>query len=98
MTIDQLALATQKEFQIIHDEFRATRGEMATKAALAELCKSFDENFKEVNTSISDLRTIVEALAAQVSAYMARTNEDISKLQAADKNLGIRLRVLEKRG
>jgi hypothetical protein len=60
MTIDQLALATEKEFQSIHKEFRAIREEVATKAEMRE-------GFDKVNNSINDLRRLVESLTAQVS-------------------------------
>ncbi|HUC02044.1 MAG TPA: hypothetical protein VMA75_04030 [Candidatus Paceibacterota bacterium] len=96
MTIEQLALATQKEFQIIHDEFRTIRTEMrgmATKAEVAEL----REGLEKVNRSIADLHQLVEKLAVQVSVYITRTNEDIRNLQAADKDLDLRLRMMEER-
>jgi len=109
MTIEQLALATQKEFQIIHDEFRAIRVEMgATKAEVAELRVEVAElrgevaelraSIEKINNTVVDLRQLVEKLAVQVSVYMTRTNEDIRNLQAADKDLDLRLRVVEKRG
>jgi hypothetical protein len=91
MTIDQLALATEKEFQIIHKEIRAMREEFVTKA-------EFKEFKDEVLGAIRDLTQIVARMDAQLSAFMARTNEDISKLQAADRDFDVRLRVVEKRG
>jgi hypothetical protein len=84
MTIDILALAIQKDF----DDVRA---EMATKNDL----KLFKD---EIIKAIGDLRKITEGVDARLSAYMARTNEDISKLQGADRDFDVRLRMVEKRG
>jgi hypothetical protein len=84
MTIDTLALAIQKDF----DDIRA---EMATKGEL----KSTED---KILKAIDGLRQIVERNDARLSAYTARTDEDIKDLRDTTKKFDVRLRVVEKRG
>ena len=84
MTIDTLALAIQKDF----DDIRA---EMATKGEL----KSMED---KILKAIDGLRQIVERNDTRLSAYMARTDEDIKDLRDTTKKFDVRLRVVEKRG
>jgi hypothetical protein len=94
MTIDKLALAIQKDFDVVHAEMiemKTTMGGMATKDEL----RSFKD---EVLAAIADLRKVTEGINAHFSAYAVRTNEDISKLQGANKDFDVRLRVVEERG
>ena len=95
MTIETLALATEKEFQIIHKELRAIREEMATNFVTKTEFKEFKD---EIIGAIKELTQIVRTMDARLSAYTARSNEDISKLQGADRDLDVRLRVVENRG
>ncbi|HUC31717.1 MAG TPA: hypothetical protein VMR99_03490 [Candidatus Paceibacterota bacterium] len=91
MTIDALAIATQEEFDIIHDEFRAVRTEIAEmKATMAT---------KDELKSMEDrILNAIAGIDGRFSAYAVRTNEDVSRLQGSNKDLDIRLRVVEKRG
>lgn len=91
MTIDTLALAIQKDFDDVHAEMREMKATMATKDEL----KSFKD---EILKAIGDLRKITEGIDARFSAYVLRTNEDVSELQGSVKDLDVRLRVVEKRG
>jgi hypothetical protein len=69
-------------------EMKAT---MATKDELRSM-----EN--KILKAIEGLRQVVESNDARLSAYMARTNEDISRLQGSDRDFDVRLRMVEKRG
>ncbi len=91
MTIDTLALAIQKDFDEVHAEITEMKATMATKDEL----RSFKD---EILKAIADLRKITMGVDARLSAYMARTDEDISKLQGSDRDFDVRLRVVEKRG
>ena len=72
-------------------EMTGMKATMATKDEL----RSFKD---EILKAIADLRKITEGIDARFSAYALRTNEDISKLHAADRNFDVRLRVVERRG
>ncbi len=98
MTIGTLALAIQKDFDEVHAEIAEMKVEIiemkATMATKDEL-RSFKD---EILKAIADLRKITMGVDARLSAYMARTDEDISKLQGSDRDFDVRLRVVEKRG
>jgi hypothetical protein len=48
--------------------------------------------------AIEWLKRIVERNDTKLSVSMARTNDDLSKLQAVDRDFDVRLRVVETRG
>jgi ferritin-like metal-binding protein YciE len=87
MTIDKLAISIQKDFDAVHTE-------MATLATKEELGSMENKILK----AIADLRKVTESVDERLSAHISRTNEDISKLQGVDRDLDVRLRVVEKRG
>ncbi len=86
MNIDKLAIAIQKDFDKVHvemGEMKTTMSGMATK--------------NELTLFKNEILAAIAKMDTRLSAYMARTNEDVSKLQGSDKNYDVRLRVLEKR-
>ena len=83
MTIDDLAVATQQEFQSIREE-------MATKQELKEIKN-------EIITEITQvLGGAIERLDIHLSAYQSQTNEAITNLQELSQEHDGRLRILEK--
>ena len=112
MTIDNLAFAIQKDFDDVHAEMTEMKVEMTEmKAEMAEMKVEMTEMKATMATkdelrsmegkilmAIEGLRQIVERNDVRLSAYMARTNEDISKLQGSDRDFDVRLRMIEKRG
>ena len=83
MTIDTLALAIQKDFDDVHIEMAEMKATMATK--------------NELKSMESKILLAIEKMDARLSAYMACTNEDISRLQGSDRDFDVRLRIIEKR-
>jgi hypothetical protein len=108
MTIDKLAVSIEKDFDRIRaemGEMKADMGEMKAemvgmKSAMGGVATKDElRSFKdEILNAIADLRKVTEGIDARFSAYAVRTNEDISKLQGANKDFDVRLRVVEKRG
>jgi hypothetical protein len=90
MTIDTLALAIQKDF----DDARIEMADMKTE--MVEM-KAIMATKNELKSTESKILLAIEKMDARLSAYMARTNEDISRLQGSDRDFDVRLRMVEKR-
>jgi len=91
MKLETLALAIQKDFDDVHAEM----GEMKTEIADIKATMATKDELKATETKIL---LAIEKMDARLSAYIARTNEDISKLQGTDRDFDVRLRMVEKRG
>jgi hypothetical protein len=93
MTIDTLALAIQKDFGDVHAEMADMKTEMAEMKTTMGGMATKDE----LKSMESKILLAIEKMDARLSAYMARTNEDISRLQGSDRDFDVRLRMVEKR-
>jgi hypothetical protein len=93
MTIDTLALAIQKDFDDVHIEMAEMKTEMAEMKTTMGGMATKDE----LKSTESKILLAIEKMDARLSAYMARTNEDISRLQGSDRDFDVRLRIIEKR-
>ena len=91
MNIHNLAIAIQKDFDKVNEEF----GKIHTDIAEIKATMATKDELKGFKNEILEA---IGKMDTRLSAYMARTNEDISKLQGSDRDFDVRLRVLEKRG
>jgi|GEM_PF-2462059 archaellum component FlaC len=92
--VDERFAKVDEEFGKVHAEIAEIKVTMSGMATKEEL-KSFKD---EILAAIAGVRKVADGIDARFSAYAVRTNEDISRLQSADKNIDVRLRVVERRG
>jgi proline dehydrogenase len=82
MTIDDLALAVEQEFQVIHQKFE-------------EVHQEFYNIRQEIVDFKLQVLLAIESIDIHLSAYTSRTSEDISRLQEVAQEHDGRLRILE---
>jgi hypothetical protein len=88
MKIETLALAIQKDFEVVNGRIDKIEAVMATK----------DDLKSTENRIISTLLSAMKKMDTRLSAALTRNNEDIVALQKSTRDLDVRLRVVEKRG
>ncbi len=87
MTIDDLAMAIQKDFNDVHDEIAEIKNTMATLATKDEVKSLKDEVLKAIESFRKSTEKAMEKMDARLSIYASRTDD-----------VDVRLRIVEKRG